>query len=429
MLVQGRVAALINGLEWVCRQQNGDGGWSPTVPAGASDAEATGHVVFVLSQILGIGFEAVERAMLWTEAEFITVGGGNIGYWPQHLLRGSPNQSAGLLCCYNLLRGEELGRNLKRIDRADLMRTAKDAVNRSLSKAKASRWLEGQGPFWEVHMASLIINLACFEGALRDVWKEHIEGIMSDVSKCVERIDGAGYAQILLGLLHFREPSKELVDLALDKLVGTCKRDGNRIYWEHIYRKRGGQFETVRWVLYSLEEAYRGGIGKRDLLGDVINGGTCWNLSEQAGEGYWRRDDKEVFGPNYCGYALLSLWKWIEIKGEVGREPLAMLLERMLRAEVSVSEYEEVQRKCRELRAGYENLQLQVRKCILYKVVTYLLLTALVLALVQVAGWRKVGAVVRSHGSELGIVAALLAIGGATVGMLSRLRKWLKKGG
>lgn len=417
--------ALINGLEWIFGQQNDDGGWSPTIPTGTSDSEGTGHVVFALIQILGIHLDRVEKALLWTEKEFVRpTEKQHVGYWPQHLLRGTPNRAAELLCCYILLRAEELGRPLKKIRRDHLMETAANAVNRYLKEN--ARLSERKNPFWEAHMCSLLVNIGCFDKKLRGMWKEKVESTMGDRSTWLAEVDSAAYGQALLGLLHYREPSRQLARAGIEDLLSRCKKDGKHIYWCPVDNRPGGAVEITRWVLWSLEESWGKQIVKKDLLNDIIEGAICWILGKQDVMGYWRRDDKEIFGPNFCGYGLLVIWKWIQIKSELHREYLVLMMRKILNAQVSVTQFERLRVDHDKLQFDYRRSESRLRRLTFYKLATCTLLVISMLALLYIISWQKLYAFINSYAKELTIIAALIAVFGTVAGVILRIVKSLK---
>jgi hypothetical protein len=429
MVVMSVLEGLMKGMDWVFQEQNDDGGWSDEPGKVTSHSEASGHVLCALIQIFGIHLKQIEKALVWVEREFVGPTSGRPGYWPRDVTRGLPNTAAGLLCCYNLLRAEELGRDLKIVKLEHLIDTGIATANNLLLESSEIK----ERPIWLHHSVSLLLSLKCFDDELRDIWIQTIESTMMKKSSWEASVDNAAYAQAILGLLHCEKSSRELIRDAVEYLVRMSRREVQLIYWPCIDGLPGGEFEKTRWVLWALEECWNRQIITEEVFKDTIEGGISWILDKQNDKGYWERSDGRMFGPNYCGYALLNLWKWVQINQDISQECLVFFAETICDAKVSLPELKQLKDKEETLTSERDKLRDRLtgleKKLHSYKLTTYTLILIMVVGSVLILVWNipRVWTFVDMHRKELSIISAIIAILSAFIGGIMGASKLLKR--
>lgn len=415
--------ALFRGLDWLFKTQKNDGGWSEFGEEGYSILGTTDHVAFTLLPILGFHSTVLTKALLYIEQQYVKRSINDIGYWPRATLRGTPDTGGALLCSYTLLTAHNMGRELLIISKRDLLETARYSIEHEVSMAET-----GQANIWALHMCALLLRLGYFDSTLIERTKNISLRIIEEKFLGSSNVDLASYAHIVLALLHFSDKSfDKIIGRAVYELSSFGRPNAIGVYWPHIDNRPGGSFEITRWVLWALIEAVTKGTVEKEPYLKNIQEGLSWIINQQESSGYWSREQGTTFEPNYIGYALLVLWKWIEFNSILQKDVLIVITDTLSNANVPVFEHEKLKGENQYLMSERKLLEEKSKKLrwILYIATIALVALAIItlhISRLDVALWQFA----KQYGYEIGIIGGVLAVilaGWQVIKSLIRRRK------
>lgn len=399
--MKNELEALIKGLDWLLRAQKLDGGWSAREDEIGSSIQSTYNVIFVLIQIFGIELDLIEKGLNYIESKYIK-NQKEIGFWPTDLHLDKPNYCTGLHCCYVLLLAERLGRELTRIKREDLVKSANDIIKHYIKKARSGEIID-----WALPLCSLLLSFDFFNQKVRDEFKNIIIDLISDKSWSL-KAENHRYAQAILGLLYFPgNYSQDLAHSALESLLERKIVDNRYIYWPH----KKNPFIATRWVLWALIESFKMKIIRGDDYRNIISKSISWIVDRQNQEGFWVRSEGPVFEPNYCGYALLDIWKCMEISSMMSKESLTFIMQRIINSSISAQEIMSLKKNHKYLSGINIYLKGANRKLLFFMLVLIICFSLITIASIHFIGWdSRLLFFLKKYSIEIGIISGLVTI-------------------
>ena len=160
---------------------------------------------------------------------------------------------------------------------------------------------------------------------------------------------------------------------------------------------------------------------KDDHYKEMMNSGISWLINNQATEGYWVRlkdHTNKIFEPNYCGYAILGLWKWIQITSELHNNTLLLVTNKIINATVPLTDYEKISSEHKTIVKKYENivsenasLRRKNTRLRLFILIFSIVFVALLVALISITGFMTpLWSLITQHAMAIGVIAGVIAI-------------------